>query len=137
VGLSGCAPREPWSRIARTLRFSEFALATVHRAENVDDREVLRNIAEAMMGAPVPVVMPVHPRTRKRLEEHGLWGPFSENDNVQALPITALAKLRGLNAPTPEFIPSSLRIGPFTTIILPKEVVELGQAASCVEQLPI
>jgi len=88
--IDACVQHAPMaakrSKITRTLRFSEFALATVHRAENVDDPEVLRNIAEAMMGAPVPVVMPVHPRTRKRLEEYGLWGPFSTNDNVQALP---------------------------------------------------
>jgi len=74
------------SRIIKALRFSEYALATVHRAENVDDREVLRNIAESVMEAPVPVVIPIHPRTRKRLEEDGLWGSLSTNGNVQVLP---------------------------------------------------
>jgi len=76
------------SNIIKALRFSKYALATVHRAENVDDREVLRNIAESMMEAPVPVVIPIHPRTKRRLEEHGLWEPLSTNGNVQALPPT-------------------------------------------------
>jgi UDP-GlcNAc3NAcA epimerase len=52
----------------------EFALATVHRAENTDDAERLRGIAGALdriARTMCPVVWPVHPRTRKRLSEIG------------------------------------------------------------------
>lgn len=47
-----------------------FALATVHRAENTDDSERLRNIFSALdrVAAEIcPVVLPLHPRTRKAM----------------------------------------------------------------------
>jgi UDP-N-acetylglucosamine 2-epimerase len=51
------------------LRRGEYALLTAHRAETVDSDERLRKllgrVAEAI---PLPVVFPVHPRTRKRME---------------------------------------------------------------------
>jgi UDP-GlcNAc3NAcA epimerase len=52
-----------------------FALATVHRAENTDDPSRLRAIVSALerIAADLcPVLWPVHPRTRKRIEEIGL-----------------------------------------------------------------
>ena len=49
-----------------------FALATIHRAENTDDAERLRSIIRALERSPVPVVMPVHPRTRKALNDNGI-----------------------------------------------------------------
>ncbi|MGC9019589.1 MAG: UDP-N-acetyl glucosamine 2-epimerase, partial [Candidatus Bipolaricaulaceae bacterium] len=47
-----------------------YILATVHRAENTDDRERLQVILEALaeLHREVPIVLPVHPRTRKRAE---------------------------------------------------------------------
>ena len=48
----------------------EFALATVHRAENTDDPENLREIVDALNEIArtiCPIVWPVHPRTRKQL----------------------------------------------------------------------
>ena len=47
-----------------------YALATVHRAENADDPERLRSIFEALetiAADGLPVVVPLHPRTRKQL----------------------------------------------------------------------
>jgi UDP-N-acetylglucosamine 2-epimerase len=44
-----------------------FALATVHRAENTDDPGKLRSIIEALSDAPIPVVLPLHPRTREAI----------------------------------------------------------------------
>lgn len=55
-------------------RPGEFALATVHRAENTDDPERLGAILDALDGIArtlCPVVWPVHPRTRKRLSDMG------------------------------------------------------------------
>ena len=48
----------------------DYALVTLHRPSNVDDPEVLRRLAEALkeMSRLIPVVFPVHPRTRVRLE---------------------------------------------------------------------
>lgn len=60
--------------LANTWRRGEFALATVHRAENTDDPHRLREIVNALdhiARHTCPVVWPVHPRTRKRLEDMG------------------------------------------------------------------
>jgi UDP-GlcNAc3NAcA epimerase len=53
----------------------QFALATVHRQENTDDPERLRNIVGALdeiARTICPVVWPVHPRTKKCLRELGV-----------------------------------------------------------------
>lgn len=62
---------ERWPRLRQRLGTSRFALATLHRPSNVDDRHVLAGIAEAfrIIGRELPVVLPVHPRTRERLPD--------------------------------------------------------------------
>ena len=44
-----------------------FYLATVHRAENTDDPDRLAGIVEAFSRIETPIVLPLHPRTRKTL----------------------------------------------------------------------
>jgi UDP-N-acetylglucosamine 2-epimerase len=50
----------------------EYVLATAHRAGTVDDPERLRRLVELLLGVELPVVLPLHPRTRARLREAGL-----------------------------------------------------------------
>lgn len=52
----------------------DYVLATVHRAENTDDPERLSGIVRALnaIHQDYPVVLPLHPRTRQRLEAYGL-----------------------------------------------------------------
>jgi UDP-GlcNAc3NAcA epimerase len=47
----------------------EYALCTLHRAENTDDLVRLRSIVQALIeiGRDCPVVWPLHPRTKKKL----------------------------------------------------------------------
>jgi UDP-GlcNAc3NAcA epimerase len=55
-------------------RSGEFALATVHRAENTDDPQRLKAILNALdhiARSVCPVVWPMHPRTKKRLVDMG------------------------------------------------------------------
>lgn len=51
-----------------------YGVLTVHRPSNVDDPERFREIAEGLRNvvAQVPVIFPVHPRTRRRIEEFGM-----------------------------------------------------------------
>jgi UDP-GlcNAc3NAcA epimerase len=49
-----------------------FILATIHRAENTDDPTRLAAILTALSQAPLPVLLPLHPRTRSRIAEQGL-----------------------------------------------------------------
>ncbi len=50
----------------------QFLLATVHRASNTDDPQNLARIVRAFVKQTKTLVWPVHPRTRKTLELHGL-----------------------------------------------------------------
>lgn len=51
-----------------------FALATVHRAENTDDPRRLAEIILALneINNSTPVILPLHPRTRKKIDAIGL-----------------------------------------------------------------
>lgn len=53
------------------LKDKSFVLATVHRAENTDDLAKLRAIIEALVeiSSQFPVVLPLHPRTRKAVQQ--------------------------------------------------------------------
>jgi UDP-N-acetylglucosamine 2-epimerase (non-hydrolysing)/UDP-GlcNAc3NAcA epimerase len=50
----------------------EYLLCTAHRAGNVDDPARLALLVELLLALPGPVVLPLHPRTRARLDEAGL-----------------------------------------------------------------
>jgi UDP-GlcNAc3NAcA epimerase len=60
------------SRVLESLGLSgkAYVLATIHRAENTDDPARLRAILEgfAEVAATMPVVLPLHPRTRVKIE---------------------------------------------------------------------
>ncbi|MHA1505835.1 MAG: non-hydrolyzing UDP-N-acetylglucosamine 2-epimerase [Candidatus Asgardarchaeia archaeon] len=77
---------EKISNIMDELKFDDFILVTAHRAENVDDPRTLRNFVEVFLEAPLPVVYPIHPRTKKNLKKFGLWEKLSSSNNVQILP---------------------------------------------------
>jgi UDP-N-acetylglucosamine 2-epimerase (non-hydrolysing) len=74
------------SKILENIHLERFALATAHRAENVDDFVVLKNLVEAFAEAPIPVVYPMHPRTRKRLRENKIYAQTKKSANVKILP---------------------------------------------------
>lgn len=52
----------------------EYALLTLHRPSNVDNREIFQSIIEGLRNFAVnrPIVFPVHPRTQHRMREFGL-----------------------------------------------------------------
>jgi len=77
---------EKKSKVLKKIRFKKFALATAHRAENVDDLSVLKNFMDAFTESPVPVVYPMHPRTKKRLRENKMYAQIKKRGNVQILP---------------------------------------------------
>ena len=77
---------EKKSEILKKIRFEKFALATAHRAENVDDLSVLKSFIEVFAESAVPVVYPMHPRTKKRLFQNSLLSKVKKLDNVQILP---------------------------------------------------
>src|SRR3954469_13509131 len=69
--LQAALPRARESRIHARLELSPkaYALATLHRPANVDDAGALRRLLSALseVAAQIPLVFPIHPRTRSRL----------------------------------------------------------------------
>ena len=61
---------------------TDFLLITLHRAENTDDPQRLRAIVSALNESGRTGILPLHPRTRKTLEQQGLV--FAEH--IQVLP---------------------------------------------------
>lgn len=56
------------------LEKGNYLLVTLHRPSNVDNRESLADLIDALitLSHKIPVLFPVHPRTRGRIEEFGL-----------------------------------------------------------------
>ncbi|WP_417266679.1 non-hydrolyzing UDP-N-acetylglucosamine 2-epimerase [Brumimicrobium sp.] len=63
----------------------EFVLVTCHRQENTDSKEKLQSILESLsvLTKDTTVILPLHPRTNKKIEEYGLVYLL---DNVKILP---------------------------------------------------
>lgn len=62
------------------LQPGRYAVLTLHRPSNVDDPRVFAGIVDALerIGAELPVVFPIHPRTRKMAAEFGLLSRFND-----------------------------------------------------------
>ena len=74
---------EEKSKILEDLKLSpkEYYLLTIHRAENTDSFDRLKNILLAIAQFKRKVVFPIHPRTKKRIKEFGLE-KYVKNDNI-------------------------------------------------------
>lgn len=69
------------SRVRERLQVNDYLLVTFHRPSNVDRPDRLRVVARILgeVAARRTVVFPVHPRTRKRLQEFGLERAIAAN----------------------------------------------------------
>ncbi|WP_079226962.1 non-hydrolyzing UDP-N-acetylglucosamine 2-epimerase [Pseudomonas putida] len=65
---------------ALNLAEHEFILCTIHRAENTDSEVRLRNIVQGLQESQLPIILPLHPRTRKKMKDLGI--AFSGNIHV-------------------------------------------------------
>lgn len=74
-----------------------YAVLTLHRPSNVDDPAVLRPLLEAIrtIGRQLPVVFPVHPRTKARLEAAGLLDRLASPE-FRVLPPVGYLDILGL-----------------------------------------
>jgi UDP-N-acetylglucosamine 2-epimerase len=64
----------------------DYVVATAHRAGNVDDPTRLRMLVDLLLAVPVPVVLPLHPRTRARLAASGWLGELETAAHVRLQP---------------------------------------------------
>src|ERR687889_2568100 len=75
------------SRVREELEVAggDYAVVTLHRPSNVDEPRVLGGILSALtrISRHLPVVFPIHPRTRKNLDEFGLLRTNKEGGRVR------------------------------------------------------
>jgi UDP-GlcNAc3NAcA epimerase len=60
---------------------NEFVLTTIHRAENTNDINRLKNIIDALNESGIKIILPLHPRTKKYLESYDLI----LNENIKVI----------------------------------------------------
>ncbi|MEJ7624995.1 MAG: UDP-N-acetylglucosamine 2-epimerase (non-hydrolyzing) [Pyrinomonadaceae bacterium] len=60
----------------------EYAVVTLHRPSNVDERDVFSGITDALLSVSerLPVIFPVHPRTRAKIAEFDLSDKIARSD---------------------------------------------------------
>ena len=74
-----------------------YCVLTLHRPSNVDDAQLLRHLLETVrtVSESIPVVFPLHPRTRKRVAELGLQ-ELLESDRIACLQPLGYLEMLGL-----------------------------------------
>jgi UDP-GlcNAc3NAcA epimerase len=73
-----------------------YLLATAHRAGNVDDPQRLGALVRLLLGVGEPIVLPLHPRTRARLEAAGLLQTLVGSGAVRVTPPLGYLELTAL-----------------------------------------
>ncbi len=64
---------------------SDYVLVTAHRAENVDDREVLKQFIEVFENIPRPKVYPIHPRAEKMFKQTRLYDTLKNIEGIHLI----------------------------------------------------
>lgn len=88
------AKAEQKSYILSKINLLKFVLATIHRQENTDSPENLQNIIAGLneINRQIPVVVPIHPRTRKILAKLNIAPEFKLIDPVGYFDMIMLLK---------------------------------------------
>ncbi|MDB6042352.1 MAG: UDP-N-acetylglucosamine 2-epimerase, partial [Gammaproteobacteria bacterium] len=77
-----------------------YAVVTLHRPSNVDERDKLAELVSTLveLSSQMKVVFAIHPRTRKRLEDFGLLGSIAGSPGI--LPTDPLSYIEFMNVVT-------------------------------------
>ena len=75
--------RAAWRKFG--LSRKQYAVVTLHRPSNVNDKDRLTNIMDCLYGlsGKLDVIFPVHPRTRKQMEAFGIWKKAGEHPRLR------------------------------------------------------
>ena len=68
-----------------SVQMDDYALMTLHRSENVDDKKTLASIIKGVISSNADIIFPIHPRTKKRLVEFNLYNKLSNSQNILLL----------------------------------------------------
>jgi UDP-GlcNAc3NAcA epimerase len=85
---------EEKSRIIEDLRLDKFILATIHRQENTDNPDNLAGIVQGLnlINKITPVIVPIHPRTKKILSQQSTQPEFTMTDPIGYFDMIMLLK---------------------------------------------
>jgi len=64
----------------------DFVLMTLHRSENVDNKQVLSNIIRAVLNSQQEIIFPIHPRTFKMLKYFELYNKLQQSKKIHLMP---------------------------------------------------
>lgn len=79
-----------YSRISKRksaidIPMDDYVLVTLHRSENVDDQQTLSSIIGGVLESNADVIFPLHPRTKRRLKEFGMYDRLAGSKNILLL----------------------------------------------------
>lgn len=96
---------------------ARFALVTMHRPGNVDDPEFMRSLLQefSRISSQLPVLFPIHPRTRQRLSDFGLTTVL--NSSIQLMEPLSYLQFLGLQTRAAVVITDSGGIQEETTFL--------------------
>lgn len=69
--------RKPQLPADLDVKGSDFVLCTIHRAENTDDPQRLKNIFQGLGDSGETIILPLHPRTRAKIADYGIAIPLN------------------------------------------------------------
>ncbi len=85
--LLALSKHDAFDTLKRKLSLSarDYAYVTMHRPSNVDDKEVLQGICDALicLQERITIVWPLHPRTRKMLEQFSLYDYVASQSKIR------------------------------------------------------
>lgn len=78
--------RESKARENLGLIDKDYAVLTLHRPSNVDEKEIFSGLLDALIeiGEKLPLIFPVHPRTKANIEKFGFAGKV-KNSNIRLI----------------------------------------------------
>jgi UDP-N-acetylglucosamine 2-epimerase (non-hydrolysing) len=76
----------------------KFGVVTLHRPSNVDQKHVIETLVEQLVAASkaIPLVFPVHPRTRERLKAFGLFDKLNGAPGIKLTEPVGYIEFMGL-----------------------------------------
>jgi len=68
------------------INYNDFILATLHRGENVDNKEIFSSIIQGLLNSKANIVLSAHPRTIKRMKQFGFYSRIINSKTISLLP---------------------------------------------------